>query len=111
MPDRTNIRIAKASCARRSEPERLRRSRPPRHTSFLCRAAARRCCSAILSRAGERAASRVSALGRASMPSGVILMGLLAEMYESIAQWSARDANQPLEWPVQLQDQEDRTGN
>ncbi len=40
------------------------------------------------------------------MPSNTIR--LLAEMRESIAQWGARDLNQPLERLVQLQDQEDR---
>src|SRR5262249_11920578 len=51
--------------------EKLRHSRAPRHTSFLCRAAARRCCSGNLRRVGERVASRVSVLGRAPIPSGV----------------------------------------
>ena len=36
-------------------------------------------------------------------------MGLLAEMLKNVVKWSAGDLNQPLEWPIELQDQENRT--
>src|SRR5215475_1078111 len=49
---------------------------------------------------------RVALLASAFLPSDA--HGLLAELRQGIAQWSAGDLNQPLKRLVQLQDQEDR---
>ena len=51
---------------------------------------------------GGRAGARV-------LESCVGIRLLLAEMRKGVAQWSAGDLHQPLERPVHLQDQEDRT--
>ncbi len=68
----------------------------------------RRCCRPHHNVLIGIMASCIFLLDRSVRSCHLMLMDLLAEMSKSVAQWNARDLNQPPERRVQLQDQEDR---